>query len=165
MKRLLRLLVPIVVAGVLGPLVGSLAVWLYAAGLDAVHPTSGATMSDLFGLFALYLVFAYVLGWPIAVLAGLLMLIWMIFRAPGLVGAVVAAVAAVGLLWLAAAANLLGSVPNLAYGMLALTLGVSVVAATVCWLLTRPLAADRPMMKTVARARRIERAQQRPARS
>jgi hypothetical protein len=141
MKKAMRLLMPIVVAGGLGPLVGGLAFCLFAAVLAVIDPTPGAPISDLFGIFALYIVFAYVLGWPIALLAGLLMSIWMMVRPPSLVAAIAATVAAVGLLWLADAANLMGPVPNLAHGMLALTLGVSAVAAIVCWLLLRPLAA------------------------
>jgi hypothetical protein len=139
MKRLLRLSMPILVAGVLGPLFGGLAVCLYAAA-QYVVATDPGPIAGLLGLGALYMLFAYVLGWPIAVLAGLLVSIWMIFRVPGIVAAVTAAVAAVGLLWLAAAADLMGPVPNIAYGALALTLPVSVVAAIACWLVTRPLA-------------------------
>jgi hypothetical protein len=139
MKRLLRSSMPIVIAGVLGPLAGGLAVCLYAAGLYVLDWPLGP-IADLFGLLVFYVIFAYVLGWPIALLAGLLMSIWMTFRPPEIAGAVTAAVGAVGLLWLAAAASLLGPVPNLVYGAFAPTLGVSVVAAIACWLITRPLA-------------------------
>ena len=139
MKRLLRFSLPIVIAGVLGPLIGGLAICLFAAGQYVVDKDPGP-IADLFGIFPLYMIFAYVLGWPIAVLAGLLMSIWMIFRAPGIIGAIVASVAAVGLMWLAAAADLMGPMPNLAYGMLAATLAVSVVAAIACWLITLPFA-------------------------
>jgi hypothetical protein len=139
MKRVLRLSTPILVAAVLGPLFAGLAVCLYAAAQFAIATDPGP-ISGLLGLCVLYMMFAYALGWPIAALAGLLMSIWMIFRAPGIVGAIAATVAAVGLLWLAAAADIMGPVPNLAYGMLALTLAVSVVAAIACWLLTRPFA-------------------------
>ena len=139
MKRLLRFLMPILVAGLLGPLFGGLAVCLYAAAQYLVATDPG-TIAGLLGLCALYMLFAYVLGWPIAVLAGLLVSIWLIFRAPGIIAAVAAAIAAVGLLWLAAAADLMGAVPNVAYGALGLTLAVSVVAAIACWLVTRPLA-------------------------
>lgn len=139
MKRLLRLSMPILVAGVFGPLFAGLAVCLYAAAQFAVATDPGP-ISGLLGLCVLYMMFAYVLGWPIAVLAGVLMSIWMIFRAPAIVGAIAATVAAVGLLWLLGAADLMGPIPNLAYGMLSLTLAVSIVAAIVCWLLTRPFA-------------------------
>jgi hypothetical protein len=140
MKRLLRFSLPIVIAGVLGPLIGGLAICLFAAGQYVVDKDPGP-IADLFGIFPLYMIFAFVLGWPIAVLAGLLVSIWMIFRPPGIVAVVAATAAAVGVLWLAAAANLMGPLPNLAYGMLALTLGLSIVAAIVCWLLARPFAA------------------------
>jgi len=137
MKKLLQLSVPIVVAAVLGPFFAGLAVCLYAAAQFAVATDPGP-ISALLGLCVLYMMFAYVLGWPIAALAGLLMSVWMIFRAPGIIGAIIATVAAVGLTWLAAAADLMGPVPNLAYGMLALTLAVSVLAAIACWLITLP---------------------------
>jgi len=137
MKRPLRFLTPIVVAGVLGPLAGGLAVCVLVAGTYLADWPLGP-IADLFGAFLLYMVFAYVLGWPIALLAGLLMSIWMSFRAPGIIPAVAAAVGAVGLLWLAAAANLLGPLPNLAFGTFFFTLGASVAAAILCWLVVRP---------------------------
>ena len=139
MKKLLRLSMPIVIAAVLGPLFGGLAVCLYAAA-QFVVATDPGPIAGLLGLCMLYMMFAYVLGWPIAVLAGALMSVWMIFRAPGVIGAIVATVAAIGLLWLAAAADLMGPLPNLAYGMLTLTLAVSLVAAIACWLITLRLA-------------------------
>ena len=139
MKRLLRFSLPIVIAAVLGPFFAGFAVCLYAAA-QFVVATDPGPISGLLGLCALYMIFAYALGWPIAVLSGALMSVWMTFRAPGILGVLAATVAAVGLLWLAAAADLMGPIPNLAYGMLALTLAVSVVAAIACWLLTRPFA-------------------------
>ena len=139
MKRLLRFFLPIVIAVVLGPLFAGLAVCLYAAA-QFVVATDPGPVAGLLGLCMLYMMFAYVLGWPIALLAGLLMSIWMVFRAPGIVGVLAATVAAVGLTWLAAFADLMGPLPNLAYGAMALTLGVSLVAAIACWLLTRPFA-------------------------
>jgi hypothetical protein len=135
----MRSVMPIVVAVVLGPLVGGIGVCLFAAGHYLVDWPLGP-VGDLLGLFVLYMIFAYVLGWPIALLAGLLMSVWMSFRPPGIAGAIVAAVGSVGLLWLAAAANLLGPAPNLAFGGLGLTLAVSVFAAIACWLIVRPLA-------------------------
>ena len=137
MKGLLRFLLPIVIAVVLGPFFGGLAVCLYAASQFVLDP---GPVAELLGLSLLYMMFAYALGWPIAVLAGLLMSIWMIFRAPGIDSALAATGAAVGLLWLAAAVDLMGPIPNLAYGMLALTLAVSLFAAIACWLVTRPFA-------------------------
>jgi hypothetical protein len=137
MKRVLRLLMPILVAGVLGPLFAGLAVCLYAAA-QFVVATDPGPIAGLLGLCVLYMMFAYVLGWPIAVLAGVLMSVWIMFRPPGIVGTLVATVAAVGLLWLVARADLMGPVPNLAFGALTLTLAVSIVAAVACWLITRP---------------------------
>jgi hypothetical protein len=139
MKSLLRFSLPIVIAGVVGPLFAGLAVCLYAAA-QFVVATDPGPIAGLLGLCVLYMMFAYVLGWPIALLAGVLMSMWMMFRAPVLIGVIVATVAAVGFLWLAAAADFMGPLPNLAYGMLTLTLAVSVVAAIACWLITLPFA-------------------------
>jgi len=137
MNSLLRFLLPIVIAGILGPLVGGIAVCVLVAGQYLADWPLGP-ITDLFGAFVFYVFFAFVLGWPIAVLAGVLMSIWMNFRAPSLVAAIAAAVGAVGLLWFAAATNVLGPFPNLAYGAFALTLGASVAAAIVCWFAVRP---------------------------
>ncbi len=140
MKRLARLLMPIVVAGVLGPLVAGLIFCLLALYTYVVDPT-GTSVADLLTMSGIYIAFAYFEGGPIALLAGLLVSIRMIRRPPGLVVAVAAAIIAVGLFRLAAQIGLLSpSGGSLVVNNFALTLAVSVVAACVCWLLMRRFA-------------------------
>ncbi len=100
------LLMPIVVAGVLGPLVAGLIFCLLALYTYVVDPT-GTSVADLLTMSGIYIAFAYFEGGPIALLAGLLVSIWMIRRPPGLVVAVAAAIIAVGLFRLAAQIGLL----------------------------------------------------------
>ena len=108
---------------------------------DAVRLV-GLVLLGLLVMFGIYIIFAYFEGGPIALLAGLLVSIWMIRRPPGFIVAIVAAVAAVGLYRLAADIGWLSpSGGSLVVNNLALTLAVSVVAAGVCWLLMRRFAA------------------------
>ena len=141
MPKPIRLLMPIVIALVLGPLIGALVVCAYATWTWAFDEAFRGPVRELFGLFVLYFTFAYLIAWPLALLAGLLMSLWMAFRPPGLVAAVAAALVAVGLLWLGDRLDLLGPADtSLMHQDLAIVVGVSVLAATVCWLLTRPFA-------------------------
>ena len=139
MKRLARLLMPIVVAGVLGPLIAGLIFCLFAL-FTYVSDPGGISLAELFTIFGIYIIFAYFEGGAIALLAGLLVSIWMIRRPPGFVVAIVAAVAAVGLYRLAADIGWL-SPSGGSLVVNPLTLAVSVVAAGVCWLLMRRFAA------------------------
>jgi uncharacterized membrane protein len=82
MKRLVRLLMPIVIAGGLGPLAGGLAASLLLVVQYVAHGLQGPA-TELIGMSLLFVGFAYLGGWPIALLAGLLMSVWMSFRAPG----------------------------------------------------------------------------------
>jgi hypothetical protein len=141
-KKLARLLLPMVIAVVLGPLVAGLAVCLLAVYTNVSDPATALPLADLFVMFAIYISFAYLEGAPIALLAGLLVSIWMLFRPPGLVVAVVAAALAVALFRLAAEFAWLGPIRGgLALNNFRLLLALAVVAAAVCWLLMRRFAA------------------------
>ena len=141
MQRLVRLLMPIVVAGVLGPLIAGLIFCLLAVFTYLFDPSGGMPITDLFKMFGVYLIFAYFEGGPIALLAGLLVSIWMIWRPPGLAVAILAANAAIALYRLAAEIGMLGpSGGNLVINNFALTLMLAVMAASVCWLLMRRFA-------------------------
>lgn len=102
MPRFGRLLIPVVVAVVLGPLIGGLAVCVLALASNLVDQTGSLPVIDLFTMFGFYIVFAYISGGAIALLAGILVSIWMISRPPSLIVVVAAAV-------LATAVELLGS--------------------------------------------------------
>ena len=134
----IRLLMPIVVAVVLGPLVAGLIFCVLAVSTNLVDQTGGLPIADIFKMFGVYVIFAYLEGGALALLAGLLVSIWMIRHPPGFVVAVVAALASVGLYRLAAEIGILSpSGANLVRNNLALTLVLAVISASVCWLLTR----------------------------
>jgi len=134
----IRLVMPIVVAVVLGPLIAGLVFCILATVTNLSDQTGGLPPADLFKMFAVYIIFSYFEGGAIALLAGVLVSIWMIWRPPGLIVAVVAALAAVGLYRLAADLGMLSPpADNAVRNNLALTLVVAVIAASACWLLTR----------------------------
>jgi hypothetical protein len=141
MKKLGRLLLPIVIAVVLGPLAAGLMFCLLAVFTFVFDQTGGLPLADLLTIFGVYIVFAYIEGGAIALLAGVLVSIWMIWRPPGVVVAIVAATAAIGLFRLAAELGFLSpSGGSLVRNNLTLALVVAVIAAGVCWLLTRRFA-------------------------
>jgi hypothetical protein len=137
MRKLVRLLMPIAIAALLGPLVGALIFCLLSTLSYVFDTTDGDHVADLFNMFRIYILFAYLDAGAIALLAGLLVSTWMIWRRPSLVVAIVAAVTAVGLFRLAVEIGML--IPyggELVRDNLALTFAMAVVAAGVCWLLT-----------------------------
>jgi MFS family permease len=109
MKTVVRLLMPIVIAVVLGPLIAGLAVCLLAVVTNIFDAAGATPAADLVGMFVIYILFTYVGGAPIALLAGVLVSIWMIWRPPGLLVAVVAAIAAIGIFRLTAETEWLSS--------------------------------------------------------
>ena len=145
MKKLGRLLLPIVIAVALGPLIAGLMFWLLAVFNEVFdtlvsNRTGPIPVADLFELFGLFILVAYFEGGAIALLAGALVSIWMIWRPPGLVVAIVAAVAAIGLVRLSAELGFLSASGILVRNNLAPALVVAVIAAAVCWLLMRRFA-------------------------
>jgi hypothetical protein len=112
--KALRFLIPILIAVVLGPLIAGVAVSLFAVGNSIFNSEVDATV---LGMFPVYIMLAYAVGAPIALLAGLMVSIWMLARAP----------------------NLIVEVTN-AHSNFLFTLAAAVVAAAGCWLLTRRFA-------------------------
>ena len=140
MKMFFRFLIPIVIAVVLGPLVAGLAVCIFALSYSVFDQSSGP-LADLFPLLWVYIMFAYIEGGPVALLAGILVSIWMIWRPPSLAVAIVAAIAAIGLCYLADGIGMFNPVGGpLVSNNLGLMLVFSVMAASICWLLTRRFA-------------------------
>ncbi|HLL28749.1 MAG TPA: hypothetical protein VKT73_14010 [Xanthobacteraceae bacterium] len=132
---------PMVIAVGLGPLIAGLIFCLLAVYTNFSDPSTVLPISDLFKMFSIYIVFAYFAGGPIALLAGLIVSIWMIWRSPGLVVAIAAAIIAVCLFRLAAEIEFLSSMDSsMVYNNFVLLLVLSGVAAGVCWLLTRRFA-------------------------
>jgi hypothetical protein len=137
MRKLFRFLMPIVVAVGLGPLVAGLIVCLFAI-YSHFTDGSGETLAELFSFFWVYITFAYVEGGPVALVAGLLVSIWMVWRPPGLMAVIGAAIAAIALCYVADRFGMFNPVGGpLVSNNLGLMLVLSVVVAGVCWLLTR----------------------------
>jgi len=136
MKRLARFLIPVMIAVTLGPLIGGLVFCLLAVYTNLFDQTGGMPIADLFGMFGIYIIFAYIIGGPIALVAGILVSIWMIWRPPYFPVVVVAAIMAIGLGMLADEIGMF-RVPLVSNNLWLMT-ALGVIAASLCWLLTRP---------------------------
>ena len=140
-KTFIRLLMPIVIAVVLGPLIAGLAVTVFAVGNRVFSETGALSLSDLKELSVVYIVFAYVIGGAIALLAGILVSIWMIWYPPSAIVATAAAVIATAAYMGIGALGFLGPVEwTNAHNNFLFALVLAVIAANVCWLLMRRFA-------------------------
>jgi len=132
---------PIVIAVVLGPLVAGLAVCLLAVGNSIIDQDDWSQSADLRGLSVLYMIFAYLIGGVIALLAGISVSIWMIWHRPNAIVVNAAAVIATVLFMGVGASGFLGLVEETnARSNFVFILVLAVIAANVCWLLTRRFA-------------------------
>jgi len=139
--RAVTLLAPIVVAVVLGPLVAGVAVGLFAAVSSLFDQLASFSFSDDGVLLVLDVVFAYYIGWPIALLAGILVSLWMMRGRPSALVANAAAVIATAGFMGVAATGVLGPVEQFnGRNNFLFTLAAAIVAANGCWLLTRRFA-------------------------
>lgn len=135
-RRVVRLLVPIVVAVILGPLVAGLAIGLFFTAAEML--LMGSLSLAKHGDWLIHYPFmAYFIGWPIALLAGLLISLWMIWRPLSRPVVNAAAVIAAAAFMAAAVLGLLGQD---IYGLVWFALFAAVIGANGCWLLTRPFA-------------------------
>jgi len=135
-KTFISLLMPVVIAVVLGPLVAGLAVTVFAVITSVFDETGMMSFSDLKELSVFYIVFAYVIGGAIASLAGILVSVWMIWYPPGAIVANAAAMIATVVYMGIGALGVLGPVDS----SFLFTLVFAVIAANVCWLLMRRFA-------------------------
>jgi hypothetical protein len=138
MTRPVRFLIPIVIAVVLGPLIASLAFWVFAIAGSLFNPSASLPIADLFKMLGVYIVFAYVFGGAIALLAGILVSIWTISRPPTLIVVIAAAVVATAIYLGLGALGFMGpaEVTNARANFL-LIFALAVIAAIGCWLLMR----------------------------
>jgi len=139
MNQLLRFAAPVVIAVVLGPLIPGLALAAFVTVANLFDQSGSLGDAATMGIF--YLIFAYVIGGPIALLGGLLVSVWMIWRPPSAIVVIAAAVVATAL-WLGVGAlGALGPVLYTnAHANFLFILSFAIVAAIGCWLLTRWLA-------------------------
>jgi hypothetical protein len=131
-----HLLVPIVVAVVLGPLVAGLAIGCFFTASEMLF-TGSLSLAKHGDWLIHYPFMAYFIGWPIALLAGLLISLWMIWhplsRPVVNAAAVIATAAYMGV-------AVLGLLGQDIYGFVWFALVAAVIAANGCWFLTRPFA-------------------------
>jgi hypothetical protein len=135
--RVVQLLAPVVIAVVLGPLVAGVAIGLFAAALEMLS-TASLSLADHADLLLFYSIMSYFIGWPVALLAGLLVSLWMIRRPPNWLVVNAAAVIATVVFMGVAATGVLGPVEETnGRSNFLFTLVAAVVAANLCWLLMR----------------------------
>ena len=139
MKQLLRFVLPVLIAVVLGPLIPGLALGVFVTVANFFDQNGSLGDAVWMGIF--YLMFAYIIGGPIALLGGLLVSVWMIWRPPSALVVMAAAVIATAL-WLGVGAiGILGPVLYTnAHANFLFILSFAIVAAIGCWLLTRRFA-------------------------
>ena len=138
MNKVVRFLMPIVIAVVFGPLIAGLAVCLLMVVTSIFDHTAALPMADVFKMFGFYIVFAYLGGGAIALLAGILVSTWMIWHPPSAIIVIAAAVIATAVYTGVGALGFLGPTEwSNARSNFLFTLVLAVIAATVCWLSTR----------------------------
>src|SRR5262245_43249280 len=132
MKKAARHLMPIVIAVALGPLIAGLAFGLLMLVANIFEPMT--PMTDLFVLAGAYTLIAYIVGYVIALLAGILVSIWMIWSQPNVLVAIGAAVIATSAYVGLGATGLLGPVEYVTGpSNFWVTLTLAVIAAAGCW--------------------------------
>jgi len=137
-RPVLRVLGPIVVATVLGPLAVSLSLWLAGVVSDLFDRASPLSLGDEGGILFFDVVMTYYIGWPVALLAGILVSLWMIRRPPSALVVNAAALIATVIFMGVAATGVLGPVEeNHGRSNFWFTLVAAIFAANVCWFLMR----------------------------
>jgi hypothetical protein len=133
-----RTVLTVVIAVAIGPLIAGLAVFLLALASSALDralwpETFAEFVHDFVQLFIVYVAFSYLAGSGIALLAGILAAVWMIWRPLNLIVVVAAAIVAT-LVCLFIPSDWSFSVRD---DNLLVTLVLAVIAAAGCWLLFR----------------------------
>jgi hypothetical protein len=135
--RVVELLAPVVVAVVLGPLAVSVTFWVLDLASNVFHlldPDSGMSLADFGGFFVFLVIMAYFIGGPIALLAGVLVSLWMLRRPPTALVVNAAAVIATVIFMAVAASGVLGPVEETnGRSNFFFMLVAAVFAANVCW--------------------------------
>ena len=127
LPKLIRFVLTVVIATVLGPLIGGVAPFLVTAMQLA---QSGAGAAEIARSFIPIVIFAYVVGWVIAFVAGTIVAVAALWRQPTFVVIIAATVVANVGCFMAGQQT---------YDWLFINLPVSAFAATICWLLFRRL--------------------------
>jgi hypothetical protein len=136
MTKLTRFIMPIVIAVVLGPLIAGLALYLLAIS-NTLDYTVSLPIADLFSMLGVCIVIAYFSGGVVALAAGILVSMWMLWRpASAIVVMAAAATATAGYLGVGALGYLSLAQYGDVRGNFLFALVLAVIAAAGCWLLT-----------------------------
>jgi hypothetical protein len=136
MTKLMRFIMPIFIAVVLGPLIAGLALYLLAISNTLDHTVS-LPVADLFSMLGVCIVIAYFSGGVVALAAGILVSIWMLWRPPSAIVVMAAAgIATAGYLGVGALGFLSLAQYGDVRGNFLFALALAVIAAAGCWLLT-----------------------------
>jgi len=143
MRKVARHLIPILAAVLVGPLIAGFAVSLYAMRDDIFDSTHTFSFADEFGSSVAYILFAYIFGGPIALLAGVLVSIGMIWRKPNALLAIGSAVIATCVY------TGIATLVDLPRVDIWFMLIFAVIAASGCWLLSLPFLKTRLMKSEI----------------
>ncbi len=133
----------VIIAVGLGPLVAGLIVFVYALGMvffafDNPPQTVGVALTKAAELFGISIIGAYSIGGIVALIAGLLIALWMKWSPPRL--SIVLAAVAVAIVAKFAVTEpraVLLAIVTLPYGRLPIALALGLLAATICWFMMR----------------------------
>jgi hypothetical protein len=137
MTKLVRFVIPVVIAVVLGPLVAGVGICLLAVGTNTLDHAVSLPIADLLSMLGVCIVIAYLSGGVVALAAGILVSMWMLWRPPNAIVIIAAAAIAtagylgVGALGFLSFAEYIDVRSNFLFALL-----LAVTAAASCWLLT-----------------------------
>jgi hypothetical protein len=141
-----RRLLPVAIAVVLGPLVAGLIVFACYFGImiaDRANwpPGVGEALLLVAKMFVLIIAIAYFGGALVALIAGVLIALWMLWRPPNLVVVVVAAALGTLAAFVTTGRHSVQALVTVSLAQalreLALVMMLAVIAATICWFLMR----------------------------
>ena len=138
----MRTLLAIAVLTVVGPLFAILPVSLYVAAAAKLTALSQVRLTDFLDLLLFGLLLGYLLAWPYALITGVIVAAWSLWRQPAFLVAIAAALVADAILYF------VGPVPAIFMRHepypLALQLQESIffslIVVSVCWLIFRRMA-------------------------
>ena len=146
-RGIVRFVVPIMIAVVLGPLIAGVPISLFDVASDIPYlfgPAPSLTFADEGRNLVAMVYLSYLIGGPIALLAGFLLSLWMVWRTPSALAVNAAAVTAI-IIFVTVAEGFLGLVDEIKDRFyLLLLMGFAVFAANVCWFLLRRFARPAP---------------------
>ena len=135
-----RTLLAIAVLTVIGPLFVSVPVSLSVAAGKMMASSPQMQLIDPLGLLLFGLLIGYVVGWPYALLTGVIVAAWSLWRQPTFFVALTAALAANAILYFAAPVLATWRAPYRSTFEAQDFIVFSVITVSICWLIFRRMA-------------------------